>query len=331
MIQRVSNQEKMAWLEAERSFDRNSMNKVAMDSFSIVVATDARKMLTAGSDISVVAKKYNLTPETIKNLITDLQTEEAFRGEVEKSQKSTGWEGKAKIACACDDEKAQRKAQKAVDKSEYEKYLDEAEAARENLHHLHKAETEGLQNMSSKRILKNKGDYISDVGGPRKQMGSQSSNTIFEPNKVENLANERDNGERIREDNANEQRRREHMKEVSRYETINLDKLAESIDNGELRRDGVHNMSGQEAPGYTKRVQSNGISIFDSNDFQRVEKLTAGEKRRAELKKLAEAPKDRSWVQRGAVSTKSSDFLDRMIQSMTEQDPALKKMINDKE
>jgi hypothetical protein len=60
----------------------------------------------------------------------------------------------------------------------------------------------------------------------------------------------------------------------------------------------------------------NGISIFDTGDFDRVPEKTAGDKRRDEIKEAAKAPKDRSWVQTGSKSVTSSDIVNRFIDSL---------------
>ena len=314
MIQKVSNQERMAWLENDQSFERSSMNKSALDSFTLTIVKEAKKLLASGSSLNVVAKQYNIKADFLKEIIAQVDAELQMQVEAGKSETT-------KIAYACDT--------KETEKTEYEKYLDAAQAARESLHNLRRADTEGLQNLSSKRILTNKGSYINDMGGAHKQIGSERSNTIFEPDKVEHLAKQKGNDERIKEEIAAEQRHREHMKDVSRYETINLDRLAEAIENGETRKDGgVHSMATQEHSGYRNRVPANGISIFDKKDFERVPEKTAGEKRKTELKKLANAPKDRSWVQRGAATVRTSDFLDRMIKSMVEHDPQLNTVVD---
>lgn len=309
MIQKVSNQEKVSWIEGDKSFERDSMNKTALDSFSLIVAQDAKKMIANGETESSVAQKYKLPVEVIKNLMAQLEDNK-----------------EVKLACACENSQ--------TDTETYDQYLAKAEAARNSLYTGNKKDNiDGLETYSSKRILTNKGNYISDVGGSSNQIKSQNSNSIFEPNRLDDLTKVRDNGERIRAENELLAKQREEMKKISRYETIDLDKLSESIENNELNRPGVvrSTANSDTSVGYSKRVQSNGISIFDEKAFDKIPEQTSGEARRKELADAAKAPKDRSWVEAGAKAVNSNDFVDRMIANLTANDPKLKEILKSQE
>lgn len=322
MIQKVSDQSKrLLGDDNSGRLERDSMNKMAMDSFSNVVVASAKGLLAKGETLEDVAAKFKLEPKFLKQML-------------EAS-------GVTKIACACDrtasteevndeprwnraaydrtarEPEMKRDVRKKAAKTEL---TDEEVAAIEAynaLHNIKSAGTPTLPTNSSKRILTNKGSDVIDTGGANKQMGYERNNSIFDPNVIARQAQEQGNDERIRETNAKIAKQREEAKLTSRYETIDGESLVDALKQIDQRKDaGVRSVGAQEAHKYDNKLPMNGISIFDTDDFQRVPEKTAGEKRRDEIKEAAKAPKDRSWVQNGAKTVTSTDIVDNFINSL---------------
>lgn len=325
MIQKVSDQNKrLLGDDASGRLVRDSMNKLAMDSFSSVVVASAKGLIAQGQTLEDVAAKFKLQPAFLKQML------EA--------------NGVTKIACACDktaqseeqseeprwnrsySERIERRPEMKSDlrkkaaKGKNRELTDEEVAAIEaynTLHNIKSAGTPTLPTNSSKRILTNKGNDVVDTGGASKQMGYERNNSIFDPNVIARQAEEQGNDERIRETNDKIAKQRANAKHTSRYETIDGESIVDALKQVDTRKDaGVRAVGAQEAHKYNNKLPMNGISIFDTDDFERVPEKTAGEKRRAEIKEAAKAPKDRSWVQNGAKTVTSTDIVNNFINSL---------------
>lgn len=291
MLKRVSDEKKMDWVnDGPNQFNRDSMNKSAMDSFAKVVTEQAHKLLASGSSTKDVAEKFKIKEAVLTDMLNSTQS------------------------CGLEQHDKDQETKRA--QSEYEKFLDDAEAARKNLHGIKDAGTPNLPVASSKRILSGKGLDMTDMGGPHKQMGYERNNSIFDSEVIKRHATEKSNDERIRAENAAIAKRRADIKNAQRYETINSKDFEESLKNNTSKGNSVFQAPQQEAHKYNAKLPTNGISIFDSGAFDRVVEKTAGERRRDEIAKEAAKPKDRSWVERGAKSVNSKDIISSMIESM---------------
>jgi len=155
-------------------------------------------------------------------------------------------------------------------------------------------------------ILSAGGGSISDFGGPSKYIGSQTSNSIWDSNIIESLAGQKDNGEKIKEENLQLKSDRNAIKEER------LEDMTQALQETDMRKaDGIS--SSVEFSGSKYNMPQNNISIFDSDDFERIPEKTAGE----QLEKTV--TKDDTWkdIKR---ATKTSDQFNRMFDDIIENE-----------
>ena len=184
MIHKVKDQETVTSLENGRSFERDSMNQSAVDSFTNIVVTSASEMLAKGANVRDVAAKFKLEEKFLKGLLesnTSCSTKQEPQEYVPEMKKKASPKNKNRELT--EDE------QDALD-------------AYNGLHNKDAQHTPVLPNMSSKRILSNKGGDITEVGGPQKQMGSERNNSIWDSEVIARATQKRTNDEIIREKNA---------------------------------------------------------------------------------------------------------------------------------
>lgn len=320
MIHKVSNQgSRLLGDQEDGRMERDSMNKSAMDSFSNIVIASAKGLLAKGESLEDVADKFKIKPEFLKQMLEE--------------------NGVSKIACACEPEsqkteddirwdraqrdridrqpELKRDVRKKASKTELTEEEIKAIEAYNALHNIKQAGTPVLPTNSSKRILSNKGNDVTDNGGSRKQIGYERNNSIFDPNVIERQSKERTNDEIIREEAQKKAAARKEAQRVSRYETIDGDSIIEALKTVDQRKDaGVRSVGAQEAHKYDNKLPMRGISIFDTDEFERIPEKTAGDKRRDEIKEAAKAPKDRSWVENGSKSVTSTDIVNKFIDSL---------------
>ena len=138
---------------------------------------------------------------------------------------------------------------------------------------------------------------ITDVGGPSKYVKSESSNSIFNPNKLEEESKKIDNKTATKIEKMQIENVREQMRE-ERTESI-----IESLKETDTRKaSGVNSMV--EYSGSVYKAPVNNMSIFDKADFDRVPEKTAGEILSENTQKRREQI-DESWKNNGkALSSK---------------------------
>lgn len=302
MIHKVSNQNSRLLSEVDGRLERESMNKSAMDSFSQVVVASAKGLIAKGDSLEDVAAKFNLSTKMLAGMLEGEQP--------------------AKLVCACDEEyvpEMKSATRKVANKKTRELTAEEVGAieAYNSLHNIKQAGTPNLPTASSKRILSGKGNDQSDFGGARKQMGYERNNSIFDSEVIARQAKEQGNDEMLRAQSKKKAEMRAAAQNASRYETIDGESIVEQLKGVDQRKDaGIRSAGAQEAHKYNNKLPMNGISIFDTADFQRVPEKTAGDVRRAEIKEAAKAPKDRSWVETGSKSVTSNDIVANFIDSL---------------
>jgi len=182
------------------------------------------------------------------------------------------------------------------------KSVAEEQKAKKLQHH----DTSGL--MTSKHIATARTGVITDKGGPKKYVGSETSNSIWDTDKTARLAKETDSKTRVQEEKA------EIATNRRTAEQQRLNDLAEALKKTDQRKaNSVTPMSSQQGSNY--KVPVGGLSIFDTKDFDRVAEKTGGEKVSEEVAKR-QAQKDDSWKHDGRpVSTK--DITNRLFDSLT--------------
>ena len=145
---------------------------------------------------------------------------------------------------------------------------------------------------------------VSDFGGPKKHIGSQTSNSICDSKIVESLAAKQDNGEKIKEENLQLKSNRNAIKEER------LDNMAQALQDTDMRKADSVASSG-EFSGSKYSMPQNNISIFDSAEFERIPEKTAGE----QLGKK-EVVKDESWKDIRKATT-TNDKFNKMFDDIT--------------
>jgi len=167
-----------------------------------------------------------------------------------------------------------------------------------------------IDNRSSKSILSAGGGKITDFGGPKKQMGSQTANSIWDSGIIEKLAKTKGNKEKVQEEKFETEKYKNSMK------ANRLDDMVKSLQETDLRKDATIQSSGVSSkdPGY--KAPSRNISIFDTtNDFERVPEQTTGEKSAAESRKAK--AKDDSW-KKVSGSYKTEDAVNNLFNKLFE-------------
>ena len=147
-----------------------------------------------------------------------------------------------------------------------------------------------------------------DVGGPKKHMGMDTTNTIWNPDALEKIKADMDNKERTQKeikDNAD-------IRSAAAKER--LDEMVKNLQDTDLRKSSTISSASPQSGETYKRIQSS-ISMFDKDkNFEHIPDKTEGEKvsDRAKLKK----EKDQSWHGiKPCASTKStvSSLFDRLL------------------
>jgi len=302
MIQRVSNQNKSALGNEEDSrIERQSPSKSAIDSFSQALVLSAKTLVSNGESVVDVAGKLKIKPEFLQEML-----------KADTSKKDRNFETDQLPSVKSKSDKNSSHKNSELSKEEID-----AIAAYNSLHNINQTERPNLHNLSSKRILSNKGGEVKDLGGATKQIGSERNNSIFDSEVVARQTKVKTNDEILRANAKKRTKDRENAKKISRYETIDGKSIVEALKSVDQRKnDGIRSLGVSEAHNYNNRLPSNGIGIFDTKYFERVAEPTAGEQRRSDIKKAANAPKDRAWVADGAKSVTSTDIVSNFINSM---------------
>lgn len=165
-----------------------------------------------------------------------------------------------------------------------------------------------LSNKSS--IISANAGALSDKGGPKKHIKTEISNSIFDNNKISNLANKLDNKEKTKLEKSKIQKNKRIAEQKRMDEMVN--KINET-NNG--KGSDVHRMANETSYSNKYKKPNNGLSIFDSNDFERVPEKTAGEKA-AEETRAKRNQKDESWKSNGkSVTAKDieNSFFDNLL------------------
>jgi hypothetical protein len=125
--------------------------------------------------------------------------------------------------------------------------------------------------MTSKHVSSARTGSIRDEGGPNKHIKSDSSNTIWNNNKLGDLSKEIDSKTKIVEE------KEEISTNRREAEQSRMNDIVESLKSTEQSKSSsVSPMSLFNGSNY--KVPKNSISMFDSNDFKRLSEKTEGEK-----------------------------------------------------
>jgi len=152
---------------------------------------------------------------------------------------------------------------------------------------------------STKSIMSARAGNILETGGPSKYVKSETSNTIWDQDKIEKLSKIVDK-ERVNEQQAIQQ-------SVQKSREKEAEKISKELGElGTLRSSSITPAGGSKVIQESSFKKNNNImSIFDKGDFERVPEKTAGETLSDEKRKK-EAEMDESWRNNGKyLSTKS--------------------------
>lgn len=144
---------------------------------------------------------------------------------------------------------------------------------------------------------------VSDMGGPNKYQGSQTNNSIWDSNILDELVDVKGNDEKIKEEKQAVEKLRKGMRKEA------LDQLAKSISETDTRKDATV-VKSSEYNGSSYQTPKTNMSIFDA-DFSNLPEETEGEK----ISKRANAPKekDESWKSNGLKNTKTSELINSLF------------------
>lgn len=177
-----------------------------------------------------------------------------------------------------------------ADKIEPEKIVSESIAKKLNS----KFEGDNLKTMTSKSIINASAAGITNNGGPSAQMKSRTAPSIWEPDKLDQAASEKDAKTKTQEDKKviADNRRTEEQKRMN--------EMVETLQNIDQRK------ASEVAPmqsyaGHGFRSAKNNISLFDKGEFERVAETTEGERASQESRQRREQ-KD-NWKSDGRIST----------------------------
>jgi hypothetical protein len=154
---------------------------------------------------------------------------------------------------------------------------------------------------NDKTILSAGKGIIKDNMGPRKQMGSITGNSIWDPDRLARLAGQESNDEKTSKEKAETKRLRKGL------EAGRLNEMAESLKDADKSKVAtVSGMSNRVERSIKDPSMKNKISIFDSlegkNDFNNIPEKTAGESLSGVKERRQE---DKTWHGiRGTDSTK---------------------------
>ena len=138
----------------------------------------------------------------------------------------------------------------------------------------------------SSSVISSSGGIQTDMGGPKKYMGSQTNNSIWDVNNIEKLIKIKDNKEKT----IDEQNNIKDFKVKAKEDRINA--MIEDLESVDLRKQSVIKSIETESLTNYKNLKGN-ISIFDVGDYERVPEKTEGEQL---SDKLAEQKKKNdSW------------------------------------
>ena len=174
--------------------------------------------------------------------------------------------------------------------------------------------SKAIDSFSNKSILSAGGGGIKNDGGSGRYMGSQSNNSIWNSEILQEKLATKDNGEKLKEQNEEIAKLRNGMRQSA------LDEMAQSISETETRKAAsISSTGGTEiAPTSTYHKPQNNISIFDDQSkeaFERLAEKTVGEKSAERARTPKE--KDESWRKQNAGTKKMSSLMDSLFDELS--------------
>jgi len=167
---------------------------------------------------------------------------------------------------------------------------------------------------SNNRVVSAGIGSITDNNGPKKQIGSETNNSIWEPDKLGKMSGQKSNDEKTKDAKKEIDKIRKGMKQSR------LDEMVDNLQQTDIRNDStIRSSSPHMERSSMKPAMKNHISLFDQtegkNDFDRIPEKTAGEN--LQENKDRKTHKDTSW--RGLKTpTSTKKVVSRMFDILTE-------------
>lgn len=172
-----------------------------------------------------------------------------------------------------------------------------------------KFEGDNLKSLTNQSIFSARTGDISDIGGP-KQVQSNATNSIWDSDNIRRLAEK--NKRTSKEITQDERARLAANRNLAQDQRMN--DLADNLKATDLRKDsGVNAIPSEAASSAYKSVKQH-MSIFDTDDFQRLAEKTAGEKL-SERKNVERNRVDDSWRNNGK-STSSKEVMNKLFDNL---------------
>ena len=166
--------------------------------------------------------------------------------------------------------------------------------------------------MNGQSIFSAKTGVIKDNGGPTKYTKSESSNTLWDSNKTARQMQEIDSKTKTIQDKQVIVDNKRHA------EKQRMDTLIEALKGTDQRKTSAVTPSGPSSfSGTNYKNQSNHMSMFDTQDFERLPEKTAGEQISEENASRKDM-KDDSW-RGGGKSVTAKDFTTRFFDSLMQK------------
>ncbi len=166
--------------------------------------------------------------------------------------------------------------------------------------------------MNGQSIFSARTGVIKDNGGPTKYTKSESSNTLWDSNKIARISQEIDSKTKTTQDKQVIADNKRHA------EKQRMDTLVEALRSTDQRKASDIAPSGAGShSGSNYKNRSNNMSIFDTIDFERLPEKTAGEKV-SEDNASRKGQKDDSWRGGGKAVT-AQDFTTRFFNSLLQK------------
>jgi len=161
------------------------------------------------------------------------------------------------------------------------------------------------------KVMSAAGGTVTDMGGPKKFVKSEISNSIFDSEVLDRLKEVKTSREETDEEKSNINRVRNSINDEV------MDSLAESLRDTDQRKGSSVSQVG-EYSGSSYNKPKNGISIFDTEkDFSRVPEKTDGEKLAEKLEQERNATEDNWRYDSPTKSIKSlqDSFIDNVLKN----------------
>jgi len=168
--------------------------------------------------------------------------------------------------------------------------------------------------LTDKSIFSASYEGIKDTGGPSKQMQVPTSNTIWDNDVLQRMANNQEltSREKTQQDKGEIQDNRRSMQQER------MDALAEGLQNTELRNASNVSKSGTHE-GSNYNISKSVMSIFDTEkNFERLPEKTTGESI-SEKRQAEKDQKDNSW-RGGSGQLSSKDVTNRLFDALVNKD-----------